>query len=367
MKCLKSLYFWRVKKKFLVILAAFLPLQIIGIRLLANYPEWVEKHYSQSVFQKIAEVERFLFGSIPFSIGDLLYVLLVIGSVYWLFRRIRSRFKHPKQWGLNLLATFSILYFCFHFLWGINYYRIPLHHSLNLQQDYEYKELLSLTETLIEQSNLLQEQLTDTSSQPVEFNFSFRQLKDLSSQGYDLVHNKHPYINYNFSSVKKSLLSYPLTYMGFSGYLNPLTNEAQINYMLPEFKFPTLISHEMAHQIGYAKENEANFMAVLATINHPNPYFSYAGFTFALQYCIADVARTDKKEADRLVEKLHPGVRKNYQETYDFWESYENPLEPFFKIFYGNYLKVNQQPEGMRSYHYVVGLLVNYYQGEQAL
>ncbi|HLS29859.1 MAG TPA: DUF3810 domain-containing protein [Flavobacteriaceae bacterium] len=344
-----------------------MPLQIIGIQLLANYPEWVEKYYSQSLFQKIAEVERFLFGSIPFSIGDLLYVFFGVAIIYWLLRRIKTGFKHPQQWGLKLIAALSILYFCFHVLWGINYYRLPLHQSLSLQQEYEYEELLSLTKTLIHKSNALQEHLTEDQSQPVNFSFSFQEMKKLSVQGYDLVDDKHPYLNYNFSSVKKSLLSYPLTYMGFSGYLNPLTNEAQINYKLPRFKFPTLITHEMAHQIGYAKENEANFMAALATINHPNPYFSYAGYTFALQYCIADVARHNPKDAKRLVEKINSGVRKNYQESYDFWEKYENPLEPFFKLFYGNYLKVNQQPEGMQSYHYVVGLLVNYYQGEQAL
>lgn len=356
-----------MKKKIQLILAAFLPLQIIGIQVLTNYPEWVEKHYSQSLFQNIAEVERFLFGSIPFSIGDLFYILIGIAIIHWLYRRIKTKFKHPKQWGLKLTATLSIVYFCFHFLWGINYYRVPLHQSLNLQQEYEYEELLSLTETLIHKSNELQEQITEDQTKPVNFDFSFHEMKELSTQGYDLLHNKHPYLKYNFNSVKRSILSYPLTYMGFSGYLNPLTNEAQINYKLPQFKFPTLVTHEMAHQIGYAKENEANFMAALATINHPNPYFSYAGYTFALQYCLSDVARSNPKEAKRLVEKLHPGVRKNYQESYDFWEKYENPLEPFFKLFYGNYLKVNQQPEGMRSYHYVVGLLVNYYQGEQAL
>jgi hypothetical protein len=43
-----------------------------------------------------------------------------------------------------------------------------------------------------------------------------------------------------------------------------------------------------------------------------------------------------------------------------FWDAYENPMEIFFKVFYGSYLKVNNQPEGMRSYTYVVGLLVNY-------
>ena len=39
--------------------------------------------------------------------------------------------------------------------------------------------------------------------------------------------------------------------MGFSGYLNPFTHEAQADDLMPLFNTP-LTAHEMAHQLGYA-------------------------------------------------------------------------------------------------------------------
>jgi len=38
----------------------------------------------------------------------------------------------------------------------------------------------------------------------------------------------------------------------------------------------------------------------------------------------------------------------------------DNPLEPIFDLFYSSYLKSNNQPDGLKSYSYMVALLVNY-------
>ena len=65
--------------------------------------------------------------------------------------------------------------------------------------------------------------------------------------------------------------------MGYGGYLNPFTGEAQINGQLPTLAFITTSAHEQAHQSGIAVKNEANFLAFLKTYKHANPYIRYAG------------------------------------------------------------------------------------------
>jgi hypothetical protein len=150
--------------------------------------------------------------------------------------------------------------------------------------------------------------------------------------------------------------------MGFSGYLNPLTNESQIDALIPKYLFPTTTSHEIAHQLGYAAENEANFIGCLAAINHDDIYFKYSGYTFALRFCLNEIAKRDESLFDTLYKTVNKGILKNYKESRDFWVTYENPLEPIFKITYSSYLKANQQSKGMESYSYVVALLVNYFE-----
>lgn len=69
----------------------------------------------------------------------------------------------------------------------------------------------------------------------------------------------------------------------------------------------------------------------------------------------------DRVKADELLKKIHPGILANYKEVRDFWEDHKNPFEPIFQVTYNGFLKANNQQDGMKSYSYVVALLVNYF------
>lgn len=351
-----------MKNKLNISLSLLLPVQFLLIAVLKTNPVWVEHFYSQGIYPYISIFLRFLLGWIPVSIGDFLYAFLIIGLIRWLYLRIKTSFKKPKRWIFSALATLSIIYGCFNLFWGYNYYRLPLHTSLEIETDYTPEELLAYTSHLIEQSNSLHYQLTQNDTLQVSFPFTKFEVDEKAIQGYHHIAKTFPELAYPQRSLKPSLFSIPLTYMGFNGYLNPLTNEAQYNRQIPLFKLPSTTSHEIGHQLGYAKENEANYMACLTTMNHPDEYMRYAGYTFALQYCYGEVLKTQPCEAENLLASIHPGILKDYREVRLFWESHDNPLEPFFKLFYGNYLKANNQPQGIESYSYVVALLVNMHQ-----
>lgn len=304
---------------------------------------------------------RYSLGFIPFSLGDFLYGALILLAIGWLVRRISQKFRNPKIWIPDTLAALSIIYFCFHLFWGFNYYRLPLHQSLDIESDYTTEKLILLTENLIEQSNRLHSQLAENDTLKVEYDFTKKELFDITLEGYDNLKKDFPELTYNGEALKRSLYSLPLTYMGFNGYLNPLTNEAQVNTIIVPYKIPTTASHEIGHQLGYAKENEANFIACLATMNHPDPYFRYSGFTFALSYCLSEIYRREPGKVKEMTAKMNPGILKNYREVEEFWLKHTNPFEPVFQATYNRYLIVNNQQDGMKSYSYVVALLVNYF------
>ena len=152
--------------------------------------------------------------------------------------------------------------------------------------------------------------------------------------------------------------------MGFSGYLNPFTNEAQVNDKIPLYNFPTTVTHEMAHQLGYASESEANFIGFLASINNENLYFKYSGYSHALHYCLSNWRYRDEVQFKKLLKTVHPGIIKNYKESEEFWSNYESFVETGFHLFYDRFLKVNQQKDGIDGYSKFVDLLVNYYKNK---
>lgn len=304
---------------------------------------------------------RFSLGFVPFSLGDFLYAALVLLIIIWLGRRISQKFRNPKLWIPDAFATLSVIYFCFHLFWGFNYYRLPLHESLDIENEYTTEKLIKLTETLIDRSNDIHSTLATNDSAKIEFDYSKNKLFDITLEGYENIQKDFPELAYNGEALKRSLYSLPLTYMGFNGYLNPLTNEAQVNTIIVPYKIPTTASHEVGHQLGFAKENEANFIACLVTMNHPNTHFRYSGYTFALSYCLSELYRRDPEKAEELIETIKPGIIANYREVDEFWRKHTNPFEPIFKATYNRYLIVNNQADGMKSYSYVVALLVNYF------
>ena len=192
--------------------------------------------------------------------------------------------------------------------------------------------------------------------------YSKSELIDKSAEGYVALKAIFPNLNPSPRSVKRSLYSLPLTYMGFSGYLNPFTNEAQIDGLIPLHKFPSTSCHEQGHQIGYAAENETNFIGSLAAMKNEDPYLKYSGYIFALKHCLIELSRRDQDAFEAKRETINRGILLNYQEEREFWMSYENPLEPIFKFTFDTFLKANKQPQGIKSYSYVVALIVNYFE-----
>ncbi|MEO6347000.1 MAG: DUF3810 domain-containing protein [Aquaticitalea sp.] len=343
-------------------IALSLFVQIVLLRILARYPDFVERFYSHGVYQLIAKLMHYSFGWIPFSMGDIFYTIAVIYMLRWLFVHRKRILKDTKYWILDVLSAVSIGYFAFHVLWAFNYYRLPLHQSLNIENEYSTEQLIKTTTLLIEKSNTIHREITLNDSAKVIMPFTKRELIAMVPQGYDELSKEFPHLKYHPSSLKRSIYSVPLTYMGFSGYLNPFTNEAQIDGLIPAYRYPTTCSHEMAHQLGYAAENEANFIGAMAAMHHKNIYFQYSGYTFALAHCLSDLYLRDPSKHAELLKIIDIGILKNYDETRQFWQSYQNPSQVFFKNSYSGFLKANNQAGGIDSYSYVVALLVNYFE-----
>ena len=134
-----------------------------------------------------------------------------------------------------------------------------------------------------------------------------------------------------------------------------------MNTTIPHFLEPFVATHEMAHQIGYGKENEANFVAFLACRSYGSNEFRYSVYFNMYAYAINELYRRDSVTAKEFQKKLHPQVIQDFKEYESFYKKYRNPVEPVIMWFYGHYLKANNQPAGKETYDEVVAWLVAYY------
>jgi len=359
----KNLLYFRGKmnRRTKIILTLLLVAQMIGLRVLSYFPEFVEKYYSLGIFPVLSKTSRYLFGWIPFSVGDLFYSALVILALRWLYFNIKRIAKKPVGFFLDITATLSIAYFVFNVMWGFNYYRVPLHQTLKVDREYTTEELVSFTEQLILKASELHNSLAENDSVKVQILYTHDEIFNISTNGYENLSKRFPSFSYHPNSIKASTWSLGLTYMGYSGYYNPFTAEAQVNDMILGHRFAVVTCHEKAHQLGYAAENEANFLAYLSATHNKDTYFEYAGTIFALRYCVNELARRDMKLYEEIIETVPFGILESYREVREFWNSYSGPTEWVSKVFFDTFLKANNQEKGLKSYSYMVALLVNYH------
>ncbi|MGB8191675.1 MAG: DUF3810 domain-containing protein [Chitinophagaceae bacterium] len=334
------------------------------IKVFSLFPSAVEKYYSHGIYPVLVSVLRFLFGWIPFSIGDVLYglaVLYLLVSLVQFIRRLVKR-KADRTYFLRIgkrtLAIILWVYVLFNGLWGLNYNRVGIAQQMNLKlTTYTVDDLSQIVQLTIGKLHQL-----DTIA--LAHRDAFHKKKFLFGQAvesYEQVVKQFPFLEYHRPSVKPSLYSYLGNYLGYTGYYNPFSGEAQVNTTVPLEIQPFTTTHEIGHQLGFAKENEANFAGFLAARASTDAAVQYSVYFDLYIYAYRNLAGMDSSLARSLHRQLPAVTRNDLRQLKAFYEKYENPFEPIIRKLYGQYLKANEQPQGILSYDEVIAWVVAYW------
>lgn len=343
----------------------FLILSAIAIKWVSLYPGFVEKYYSNGLYPLISRVQRILFGWIPFSLGDLFYGFVILIIIYKTGQLVKVIWKKKmnRQYlvaGLQqLIFLFLFMYVLFYLLWGLNYNRLGIGEQLGFKiSSYTTPDTDSLVNKLTERVNHYAREYSAEEKKSLKRK---RNLFSETKEAYDFAVKQYSFLKYETKSVKPSLFSYLGNYLGFQGYYNPFSGEGQVNTTIPQVLEPFVSCHEVGHQIGYAKENEANFAGYLAAKSSTSPYFRYSVYFDMFNYAISDLWRKDSVAAKKYLDGLDTLVKKDRKELKEFFQRHRNPIEKIVAWGYGEYLKANNQPGGKQAYNEVVGWLVAYY------
>jgi hypothetical protein len=258
----------------------------------------------------------------------------------------------------NFIIGALAVYIVFNLFWGLNYNRRGIDYQLKLDSlNYTNDDLKQVTMLLAIKMNELQPSSTITRQKLRKKRYLFRN----AISAYNNFQSKNDLLQYRFPSVKPSLFSYFGNYLGFTGYYNPFTGEAQVNTTVPLFVRPFTTCHEIGHQLGYAKESEANFAGYLSATSSHDSSFLYSVYFEMFAYSSRYLYYADSLSLKEISKQLSPGVKKDIRELREFYDSYDNPLETAIDRLYSQYLKANQQPSGKMSYSEVIAMLIAYY------
>lgn len=350
--------FW--KKYGLWILAA----AAIAIKLFSRFPEAVETYYARGIYPGIVLVLRTLLGWIPFSVGDVLYalaVLYLLRAMVRLVRRLLQRTADKQFWIAAARQTAMIIlwvYILFNGLWGLNYNRVGIADQLGITvTKYTEEEVTGLLDLTLIKLHQLEPATAARRDSFHKKQFLFRQ----AVGAYQTAFARYPFLQYARPSVKPSLYSYLGNYLGYTGYYNPFSGEAQVNTTVPLVQLPFTTTHEIGHQLGFAKEHEANFAGFLAARTSPDAAVQYSVYFDLFIYAARNLGLSDTARAKTYYERLPALAKKDIRELRAFYARYENPIEPVIRMLYGHYLRANEQPQGILSYDEVIAWIAAYY------
>ena len=356
-----------MKQRKRIVIMLVLLFVCVAIHYYSNNENRVEYGYAASFYPAISNIFRLAFGWLPFSIGDFLWGALVFFLIQKLFYLIRFLVSKKRRTGSGEIvkATFiktvifcSVVYILFNIFWGINYNRVGIANQLGLKMDeYSVDELKIINGLLVDKINSSKQTLLNNKTAYPANAILFSMTKN----AYTEVAKKHHFLTYKNASLKQSMWGWLGNYTGFVGYYNPFTGEAQVNTTVPKFSQPFTACHEVAHQLGYAKEMEANFVGYLAASNSADTLFRYSVYTDLFSYANRSLYFADSTSALQYRKLLLPAVIADFKERRKFALDHSSFLEPIFRAVYGKFLQSNQQPMGILSYDEVTSFIIAYY------
>ena len=352
-----------------LILFLLLPIGMLLMYASSNVPHIVEGVYSTSFYRFLGQIISNVTGILPFSVGELAVVCFVFFIIYYLTRTIlillkptANRKKTVTGFISNIFAAAGVIYFSFVLVWGLNYSRQPFSVIGRLEvRPASVNELAEMCEELIKTTNQLRTRIREDQAGVMILADSKHESLKRAFKGFEYASAAYPELGGSFGRPKPVFLSELMCYTGITGIYFPFTAEANVNMSNTASMLPATTCHEMAHQRGFAREDEANFIAYLTCKVHPDADYQYSGHLLALIHSMNALRSYDADRARSLGTKYSEGVRRDLRDIDLFWQKYEGPVEKISTSINNAYLKANMQNDGVYSYDRMVDLLLAEY------
>lgn len=312
-------------------------------------------------FERFFELQKglhqILFSWLSFSVGDVIYIGLGIVLLYSLIALFKKQNRSTSL--VRILVITNIFYFTYQMFWGMLYFQTPIIKKLSRQDKPEIIKAKKLALQYLEKCKFTRESVHEdhngifvvTNMKAVQKEILFQQTR-LPQYISD---KKAPQI----LAIKPSLFKSVMNFTGILGYYNPFTAEAQYNAELPHTFIPFTTAHESSHQLGFAREQEANFIGYLIGIHSANTDLRYSTEYFTLKSLLRFIVEEDPEFVKKVIQHYSPGMKRDRAYEKSFIFRHQGWLDDFFGFTNNIFLKSNQQ-EGSVTYSYFIDLLLNY-------
>lgn len=361
-----------MKKRYSIPLIIAVLMLILNI--IARFSTSFADFYVTKIFPYISNIFSFISGLLPFSLGEFMIIaaiiLVVAGMPLFVVLMIIKKGSRRKIAGAftSVLLWISVYIFttetlnCF-----IMYQCTPFSERYFKSQQHTRNEITELYKTLIEESNRLAEEV----KRDEKGNFVLSGDTDaFAKTAMKNAAEEYPQLKGYYPDAKPIMSSYFMSQSGLLGIYFPFSLEANYNDDMYTVNLPNTLCHEYAHLKGVIQEDEAGFIAFIASTSSDSTDFQYSGYLNALEYVHNEIYRKNISEAYYLTDTISPNVINDWFTFLpdDYWEENEEKeiistetIDTISSAATDTTLKINGVEDGIESYSRIVNLLLDYY------
>ena len=335
----------------------------LAVRLGAGLvPAWVELAYARGFYPKVAWAMRAVSGRVGVALIELVLLALVLQAARALLGVVRGRARLSTCMARGA-AWVAGLWLVFLAVWGLNYQRPPL---LELTVWPEPERSAAALDELcahhLRAANALRAGLAEDEQGFPALTLPLDEMLAGMQQGYRELPALPEELARAWAQpstgLKTPLLGRLFSWVGITGIFVPFTGEPCLNPTLPVVDLLFAAAHELAHARGVAREDEANFLAWMACVEHPDPLVRYAGELAAVRYSMNQLFLIDTARGFERLAELDEAVKRDWFGAVDYWMEHQGPVLEVAEEVNDTYLQAQGEEEGVESYGRMVDLLL---------
>ena len=321
--------------------------------------------FNRYISSYLRAVLAHLTGFIPFSFAEFALMLLPVWIILitrFITRRYGDTVRELISGAVCVCSALAIIFACFTVGFAPAYRGSTLDKKLGIERcDVSADELY--------ETALILAQMAEAEAKNVSFGkdgfsvmpYNYADMNKKLIDAYDTVCDEHSFVQRLNSRLKPVMLSEAMSYTHITGVYTFFTGEANINVAFPDYTVPFTAAHELSHQRGIARENEANFMAFLVCISSEDAYIRYCGYVNMYEYVASALMSADSSLYSEAYTALPLTVKRELAAYSDFYQKYrDSAASNVSETVNDTFLKLHGT-EGTKSYGMVVDLAVAYF------
>lgn len=327
-----------IKEIILIALSCFVLIWLIILLILKNFPEICED-YVLNVSNPLTNLISQITSIFPFSLTEIVILIWIIITISVIALTIYYICKKKYRISIHIFASFALyvltLCTCYFALSGLNYNRLPINIAL-YNEKVDTDEFEEIANYFIKDFNYCSEQLSYGEDGMVIMPYSFETLNEIVINEYKRLDNNSYFSSYT-PKAKKLISSYIFSEFHIAGMSFSLLGEANINMLNATNDFPFTLAHELAHQKGVMREEDANLSALFICLSSDDCYLRYSGYIRSISSILMLLNYNgDENSYQEAYETINPNILLDIKASNDYINSFKliGDIGSFFNNIY---------------------------------